>query len=187
MTTKLQQMAVAILVDNGFEQVELTEPQNALKAAGAKTFIISPQEKHVKGWQTTEWGDSFPVDVSLAQANPRDYDALLLPGGVMNPDKLRMQPDAVEFVRSFFSQGKPVAAICHGPWMVVEANVVRGKTLTSWPSLQTDIRNAGGHWVDQDVVVDGILVTSRKPDDIPVFNDRMIALFASKMPARSTR
>lgn len=187
MAEQLQNFNVAILVENGFEQVELTEPKKALEASGAKTFIISPQQNQVKGWQTTNWGDQFPVAVPLGNANPGDYDALLLPGGVMNPDKLRMQPAAIEFVRAFFSQGKPVAAICHGPWMVVEANAVRGKTLTSWPSLQTDIRNAGGHWVDQDVVVDGILVTSRKPADIPVFNDRMIALFASKVPASSRR
>jgi protease I len=180
MAESLQGLRVAILVDNGFEQVELTEPQKALEAAGATTLIVSPQDQQVKGWQTTDWGDTFPVDVPLDMANPADYGALLLPGGVMNPDKLRMQPDAVEFVRAFFTQGKPVAAICHGPWTLVEANVIRGKTLTSWPSLQTDIRNAGGHWVDQDAVVDGLLLTSRKPDDIPVFNDRMVSLFASK-------
>lgn len=187
MASSLQHLNIAILVDTGFEQVELVEPKKALEAAGAKTFIISPQQGQVKGWATTQWGEMFPVDVPLGQAKPNDYDALLLPGGVMNPDKLRMQPQAVEFVRAFFNQSKPVAAICHGPWMVVEAQAVRGKTVTSWPSLQTDIRNAGGHWVDQDVVVDGLLVTSRKPDDIPVFNDRMIALFASKVPAKSSR
>lgn len=187
MAQQLQNLNVAILVDHGFEQVELSEPKKALEAAGAKTFIISPQQSQVKGWATTQWGDVFQVDVPLGQAKPGDYDALLLPGGVMNPDKLRMQPNAVEFVRAFLSQNKPVAAICHGPWLLVEANGVRGKTVTSWPSLQTDIRNAGGHWVDQDVVVDGLVVTSRKPDDIPVFNDRMITLFASKVPAKSAR
>ncbi len=182
MSEALQNLRVAILVDNGFEQEELTEPKQALEAAGAKALIVSPQEQQVKGWKTTDWGDAFLVDVPLDMANPADFNALLLPGGVMNPDKLRMKPDAVEFVRDFFTQGKPVAAICHGPWLLVEANVLRGKTLTSWPSLQTDIRNAGGHWVDQDAVVDGILLTSRKPDDLPVFNDRMLALFASKAP-----
>ena len=185
MAGPLSNMVVAILADNGFEQSELMEPKKALEAAGAKTQVVSPQQGEVKGWRNMNWGDSVPVDVPLSQANPGNYDALLLPGGVINPDKLRMQPDAVEFVRAFFNQGKPVAAICHGPWMLVEANVVRGKTVTSWPSLQTDIRNAGGHWVDQEAVVDGLVVTSRKPDDIPAFNDRMITLFASKVPARA--
>lgn len=180
MAEQLNGLRVAILVDNGFEQVEMTEPRKALDDAGAKTFLISPQTEKVRGWKTSDWGDSFRVEIPLDMANPKDYDALLLPGGVMNPDKLRLQPEAVEFVRDFFNKGKPVAAICHGPWMLVEANVIRGKTLTSWPSVQTDIRNAGGHWVDQDAVVDGCLLTSRKPDDLPVFNSRIVSLFASK-------
>jgi protease I len=169
---------VAILVENGFEQVELTEPRKALQEAGAQAPIVSPVQGHVKGWNHTEWGDTFPVDVPLADAKPDDFDALLLPGGVINPDKLRMNPTAVQFVKAFFDAGKPIASICHGPWMLVEAEVARGRTLTSWPSLKTDIRNAGGHWVDQEVVTDNGVVTSRKPDDIPAFNRKMIEEFA---------
>ena len=180
MPESLQNIRVAILVDNGFEQVELTEPKKALETAGAKALIVSPQSQQVQGWQTKQWGDQFHVDVPLDMADPDQFDALLLPGGVMNPDKLRMQPDAVEFARAFINEGKPVAAICHGPWLLVEANAVKGKTVTSWPSLQTDIRNAGGHWVDQEAVVDGNVLTSRKPDDIPAFNQRMVSLFAQK-------
>lgn len=169
---------VAILVENGFEQVELAEPREALDKAGAKTSIVSPQEKSVRGWNFTEWGDTFAVDVSLDRARPEDFDALLLPGGVINPDKLRMQPKAVEFVKAFFAAGKPVAAICHGPWSVIEAGAARGRHIASWPSLKTDLRNAGAEWVDREVMVDGNLVTSRKPDDIPAFNREMIKLFS---------
>ncbi len=169
---------IAILVDNGFEQVEMTEPRKALDDAGAQTVLVSPQDGKVKGWQHTEWGDEFPVDLKLDRANPDDFEALLLPGGVMNPDHLRMRPAAVKFVRAFFDQKKPVAAICHGPWMLVETGAAKGRTITSWPSLQTDIRNAGGTWVDREVVVDNGLVTSRKPDDIPAFNGKMIEEFA---------
>lgn len=184
MAELLNQFTVAILAENGFEQSELEEPKKALEQAGAKTVIVSPQPQ-IKGWKHMEWGDTLPVDVRLENAKPDDYDALLLPGGVMNPDKLRMLPGAVAFVKHFFNRRKPIAAICHGPWLLVEADVVRGKTLTSWPSVQTDIRNAGGHWVDEAAVVDDNLLTSRKPDDIPVFNDKMIALFAQKKPAVS--
>lgn len=169
---------VAILVDEGFEQVELTKPRKALDKAGAKTEIVSPQEGEVRGWNIKKWGKFVPVDTSLESADPASYDALLLPGGVMNPDKLRMNPKAVDFVKHFFEAGKPVASICHGPWMVVEAGAASGRTLTSWPSLQTDIRNAGGMWVDQEVVTDQGLVTSRKPDDIKAFNKKMIEEFA---------
>jgi protease I len=176
----LQGRRVAILVANGFEQVELTEPRKALDQAGAKTEIISPAEGQVKGWNHTEWGEKLPVDVTLSQAKPESYDALLLPGGVMNPDKLRMNPAAVRFVKHFVDAGKPVAAICHGPWTLIEAGGVRGRKLTSWPSLQTDLKNAGASWVDQQVVRDGPLVTSRKPDDIPAFNQEMIELFAGQ-------
>jgi protease I len=165
---------VAILVEDGFEQVELTSPKEALEAAGAKTYIISPKAGKVKGWEHTKWGDEFPVDVGLDQAKADNYDALLLPGGVMNPDKLRTNKKAVQFVRSFFDQDKPVAAICHGPWMLVEADVVEGRMLTSYPSIQTDLKNAGASWVDKEVVVDRGLVTSRKPDDLPAFNRKMI-------------
>ena len=170
----LQGKKVAILVENGFEQVELTSPKQALEEAGAQTQIISPQRDQVKAWQHTEWGDTFPVDVPIENANASDYDALLLPGGVMNPDKLRMNKQAVQFVRDFFEQKKPVASICHGPWTLIEANVVRGRKLTSYPSLQTDLKNAGAKWVDQEVVVDQGLVTSRNPDDLPAFNRKLI-------------
>jgi deglycase len=169
---------VAILVDEGFEQVELIKPRKALDKVGAKTEIVSPQEGQVRGWNLKRWGKFATVDVPLDAADPSSYDALLLPGGVMNPDKLRMNPKAVEFVKHFFSAGKPVASICHGPWMIVEAGAASGRTLTSWPSLQTDIRNAGGVWVDQEVVIDQGLVTSRKPDDIKAFNKTMIEEFA---------
>jgi protease I len=171
-------MRVAILVDNGFEEVEMTEPRKALDQAGAETRLVSPAGNEVRSWNHTEWGKSYKVDVPLDQARPDDFDALLQPGGVINPDKLRMRPAAVNFVRSFFEKNKPVAAICHGPWMVIEAGAARGRQITSWPSLQTDLRNAGAHWVDQDVVVAGNLVTSRKPDDIPAFNREMIQLFS---------
>jgi len=169
---------VAILATNGFEQSELLEPRKALQAACAKTQVVSPEKGKIKGWNHTDWGEQVIVDVALDSADPRAYDALLLPGGVMNPDKLRMGPAAGQFVREFFASRKPVAAICHGPWMLVEAGAVRGRTITSWPSLQTDIRNAGGKWVDEEVVVDNGLVTSRKPDDIPAFNRKMIEEFA---------
>jgi len=165
---------IAILVEDGFEQVEMTSPKEALEAAGAKTYIVSPKAGKVKGWEHTEWGQEFPVDVGIDQANANNYDALLLPGGVMNPDKLRTNKKAVQFVRSFFDQAKPVAAICHGPWMLVEADVVEGRMVTSYPSLQTDLKNAGANWVDKEVVVDRGLVTSRKPDDLPAFNRKMI-------------
>jgi protease I len=165
---------IAILATNGFEQAELLEPRKALERHGAKTQIVSPEKNKIRGWNKKEWGEEVAVDLPLDSADSDDFDALLLPGGVMNPDKLRSVPRAVEFVRQFFEAGKPVAAICHGPWLLVEAGAVRGRTLTSWPSLQTDIRNAGGNWVDKEVVVDGGLVTSRKPDDIRAFCEKMI-------------
>ncbi len=170
---------IAILATNGFEQAELTEPRKALDEAGAKTVVVAPREGRIRGWKMKDWGDEVAVDVSLGQANPDDYDALLLPGGVLNPDRLRMDERAVKFVRSFFEHSKPVAAICHAPIMLIEANVIRDRHLTSWPSLKTDIRNAGGRWSDDPVVVDRSLVTSRKPDDIPAFNDKMIEEFAA--------
>src|ERR1051325_581837 len=169
---------IAILVDEGFEQVELIKPRKALDKVGAQTKVISPQDGEVRAWNKKRWGKSLAVDVPLESADPSQFDALLLPGGVMNPDKLRMNPKAVEFVKHFFDTGKPVAAICHGPWMVVEAGGANGRTLTSWPSLQTDIRNAGGTWVDEEVATDHGLVTSRKPDDIKAFNKKMIEEFA---------
>jgi protease I len=178
MAENLKGQKVAILVADGFEQVEMTGPKQALEEAGAQTQIVSPAKGRVQGWNHYDKGDSFPVDVPLEQANAEDYDALLLPGGVANPDQLRTMPKAVEFVKAFFDAGKPVAAICHGPWTLVEADVVRGRTMTSWPSLQTDLRNAGANWVDQEVVTDNGLVTSRKPDDLPAFNQKMIEEFA---------
>jgi protease I len=184
MSNELNGKRIAILVENGFEQVEMTEPRKALEAAGAQTDLISPQKGKVRAFKHDDPGDSFDVDVDLADANPDDYDALHLPGGVANPDKLRMNPKAVQFVRRFFEQHKPVAVICHGPWTLIEAGVVKGRKLTSWPSLQTDLRNAGANWVDQQVVTDNGLVSSRKPDDIPAFNRKMIEEFREGKHAR---
>ena len=178
MTKKLHGKKVAILVTDGFEQDELIKPREALENEGAMTHIISPNSDKVKGWKHTDWGDEIKVDVMIADAKASDYDALLMPGGVMNPDKLRMNDDALHFVKSFFRDGKPVAAICHGPWTLIEIGAVKGRTMTSWPSLKTDLRNAGAMWVDKEVVVDNGLVTSRKPDDIPAFNEKMIEEFA---------
>jgi protease I len=175
---KLKGTRVAILIADGFEQVEMTEPRKALDGAGAETAIVSPQGGSVRGWKFTDWGDEFPVDVALHGARPEDFDALLLPGGALNPDTLRMKPEAVAFVRSFFDANKPVAAICHGPWTVIEAGAAHGRRIASWPSIKTDLRNAGAEWVDEEAVVDGNLVTSRKPDDIPAFNRAMIEVFA---------
>jgi protease I len=176
---KLNGKKIAILVTDGFEQVELTEPKQALEQAGGTAHIVSPKSDQVKGWNHTEWGDQFPVDVKLDQADPDQYDALLLPGGVMNPDKLRRNEQALRFVRAFFDAGKPVAAICHGPWTLIDAGVVKGRKMTSYETIQTDLKNAGAEWVDQEVVVDRGLVTSRKPDDIPAFDQQMIEAFAS--------
>jgi protease I len=173
----LKGLAVAMLATDGFEQVELTEPRKALDQAGAKTEVVSPKTGRVRGWKSTDWGDEVGVDAPLDQAKAEDFDALLLPGGVMNPDSLRMQPNAVAFAKAFFEAGKPVAAICHGPWLLIEAGAARGRRLTSWPSLKTDLRNAGADWADKQVIVDQKLVTSRRPDDIPAFNREMIQLF----------
>jgi len=184
--SKLKGKKVAILVTDGFEQPEMVEPRKALDEAGAKTTLVAPHSGQVKAWNSTDWGDKFPVDRTLEEAKPEQFDALLLPGGVMNPDKLRMIPQAVQFVKRFFDEGKPVAAICHGPWILVEAGVVRGRKLTSWPSLKTDIRNAGGSWEDAEVLTDHGLVTSRKPADIPAFNRKMIEEFAEGKHAPRT-
>jgi protease I len=178
MAQSLSGKKVAILVADGFEQVELTEPKQALEAAGAETQVISPNNDWVKAWNRTDWGDEFVVNVNLAEANPADYDALLLPGGMMNPDKLRRNEQALQFVKAFFYVGKPVAAICHGLWTLIDAGVVKGRKVTSYESIQTDLKNAGAEWVDEEVVVDNGLVTSRKPDDIPAFNRKMIEEFA---------
>jgi protease I len=182
----LQGIKVAILATDGFEQLELLKPREALKQAGAETKVVSPKEDRIKGWDFTDWGDEVSVDLPLDQARADDFDALLLPGGVINPDKLRMEPKAVAFVKLFFDSGKPVAAICHGPWMVIESGAARGRKIASWPSLKTDIRNAGGEWMDQETVTDGNLASARKPDDIPAFNRAMIELFSrarQKRPA----
>jgi protease I len=174
MTTDLKNKRVAILVADGFEQIELTAPREALEEAGAQTEIVSPADGKVKGWNMTKWGKKVKVDVPLGEANADRYDALVLPGGVMNPDELRTNQEALNFVKSFFSSGKPVAAICHGPWTLIDAGVVKGRKLTSYPSIRTDLENAGAKWFDEEVVVDNGLVTSRRPDDLPAFNRKMI-------------
>lgn len=181
MASELKGLRVAILVANGFEQVEMTEPRKALEKAGAQVHLISPEENSVKGWKHTEWGDEFPIEVSLERANSNEYDALMLPGGVMNPDRLRLKPEAIEFVRGFVKPGKPIAAICHAPWTLIDAGAVNGKRIASWPSLKTDLTNAGAEWVDEEVVRDGQIVSSRKPDDIPAFNKKMIEVFAESL------
>jgi protease I len=174
MDSKLQGKRVAFLATDGVEQVELTEPLKAVKDAGAKAELISIKSGSIQGVNGMDKADTFSVDKTVKQANADEYDALVLPGGVANPDKLRIDKDAVAFVRRFFDANKPVGAICHGPWMLVEADVVKNRTITSWPSLQTDIRNAGGKWVDEEVHVERGLVTSRKPNDIPAFNRKLI-------------
>jgi protease I len=171
-------MKVAILVAEGFEQVELTEPRKALDDAGAETRIVSPASGEVQGWNHFDKADKFKVDVPLDQADAGNFDALMLPGGVANPDQLRILPKAVQFVRDIFDAGKPVAVICHGPWTLIDAGVAKGRTITSWPSLRADLSNAGAKWVDQEVVVDSGLVSSRKPADIPAFNRKMLEEFA---------
>jgi protease I len=176
-TNRLEGMKVAILVENRFEQVEMTEPRKALDQAGAQTVLISPQQGQVQGANHDEEGDTFPVDMPLDSANAEEFDALLLPGGVANPDRLRMNKRAMQFVKAFVDAAKPIAAICHAPWSLVEVDAVRGRRVTSWPSLQTDIRNAGGNWVDEPSVTDQNITTSRKPDDIPKFNEAMLHLF----------
>lgn len=175
---RLNGKKIAILATIGFEQSEFEKPREALEDAGADTEFISPESGEVHAWNEDDFGDTFEVDVKLEDANPEDYDGLLLPGGVMNPDKLRLEPKAVEFVRAFFAAGKPVAAICHGPQLLIEADVVRGRKMTSYPSVKKDLMNAGANWVDEEVVVDNGLVTSRKPADIPAFNEKMIEEFA---------
>ena len=178
MADELRGKKIAALVDNGFEQSELLEPKKALEQAGAEVHVVSPQNGEVKGWQHTDWGEKVKVDRDLGAARAADYDGLLLPGGVMNPDHLRANSQAVAFVREFVTANKPIAAICHGPWTLIEAGAVEGRRMTSWPSLKTDLTNAGASWADQEVVVDRGLVTSRKPDDIPAFNRKMIEEFA---------
>ncbi|AXK73612.1 type 1 glutamine amidotransferase [Lysobacter sp. TY2-98] len=160
---------IAILATDGFEQSELMEPRARLKAAGHDVDVISPKAGEIRGWRHTDWGESVPVDVELSKASPDDYDALVLPGGQMNPDVLRQDAAALDFVRAFDRAGKPLAAICHAPWLLVETGIAKDRDVTSWPSVRTDLVNAGAHWKDAEVVVDGQLITSRKPDDIPAF------------------
>ncbi len=187
MTTKsLDGLKIAILVTDGFEEVEMTEPRKALDEAGAKTSLISPKPDQVRAWDFTDWSKTYAVDAPLASANPQDYDALLLPGGVINPDTLRTDAKAVAFAKAFFDAKKPVASICHGPWTIIETGAANGRRMTSWPSLKTDLKNAGANWVDEEVVVDQGLVTSRSPDDMAAFNRETIKLFADAR-ARAAR
>jgi protease I len=175
----LRNKRVAILVADGFEQVELTEPRKALDEAGAQTKIVSTSSDQVQGWKHFDKADHFKVDMPLQSADAKDFDALVLPGGVANPDQLRVNPKAVAFVKAFFDSGKPVAVICHGPWTLIDAGVLKGRRITSWPSLRADLTNAGAKWTDEEVVVDEGLVSSRKPQDLPAFNREMLALFGN--------
>jgi protease I len=178
MSGELKGRKIAILATDGFEHVELMDPKKTVEAAGATTEVLSVKDDSIKGWKFTDWGDSVRVDKQVIKANIDDYDALILPGGQINPDKLRIEKSAVDFVRKFVQSGKPVAAICHAPWMLIEAGVVKGKTVTSYPSVHTDLVNAGANWVDKEVVEDGNLITSRKPDDIPAFSRKVIEVVA---------
>jgi len=178
MAGKLDGLKIAFIAADGVEQVELTEPWKAVEAEGARPELLSVESGEIQGFNHLDKGDTFKVDHAVSDADPSDYAGLVLPGGVANPDFLRTDEDVVSFVRSFFDDDKPAAVICHGPWTIVEADVVKGRTLTSWPSLQTDIRNAGGNWVDEEVHIDGNLITSRKPDDLPAFNAAIVEVFA---------
>ena len=178
MASQLEGMKIAIVATNGFEQVELIEPRKVLDEAGAETFVVAPESGTIKGWDHTDWGDDVEVDQTLEEASTDDFDALFLPGGVLNPDKLRMNQAAVSFVRSFFRDGKPVAAICHGPQTMIDAEVVEGRRMTSYSAIRKDLENAGADWIDQAVVVDNGLITSRNPDDIPAFNEAIVHEFA---------
>ena len=184
MNHHLTGMRVAALVEHGFEESELLEPRKALEDAGARVDVISPVEVSVKGWHHGTWGKEVKVDQPLAEAHPEDYDALLLPGGVFNPDRLRMNERAVQFVKAFVVDNRPIAAICHGPWTLIEADALRDRRVTSWPSLKTDLRNAGAIWVDGEVIEDRGLITSRNPEDIPAFNQKMIEVFADSIRTR---
>lgn len=181
MNSLLINKKVAIVVTNGFEEIELTSPKDALETAGAITEIISPESSMVKAWDRTNWGSEYYVDKNINDVSPSDYDALLLPGGVMNPDKLRLNEKVVSFAKDFLEKGKPVAAICHGAWTLIETGLLEGREMTSYPSIKSDLINAGVHWVDKEVVVDKGLVTSRKPDDLPIFNKTMIEEFSEKV------
>lgn len=178
MAGELSGKKVAFLATDGVEQVELVEPRKAVEEAGAETALVSIDSGEIQAFNHLDHGDKIKVDITAGSADPSEFDALVLPGGVANPDFLRQDPDAIRFVKSFFEQDKPVGVICHGPWTLVEADVVRGRTLTSWPSLRTDLRNAGADWVDEEVHVDGRVVSSRKPDDLPAFNRKIVEVFA---------
>jgi protease I len=186
MEKKLKNVRIAVLATHGFEESELLEPVEAWRKEGAEVAIVSPHMGAIKGWKMKNWGKEVAVDMELSHAKALDFDALHLPGGVINPDALRMIPEAVKFVRDFVLEEKPVAAICHGPWMLAEADVVRGRTVTSWPSLRTDLINAGATWVDEPVAQDGDIITSRKPDDIPVYCVRTIAVFSMAVEGART-
>lgn len=180
MSKPLENIKIAMLVADGFEQSEMVEPRKALEQAGASVTLISPIQGKVKSFKDHQWSDEFPVDVQLKNARAQDYTALVLPGGVMNPDSLRIMPEAITFIRHFVQANKPIAAICHGPWTLINAGGVQGRTMTSWPSLEADLKNAGASWVNKEVVVDGNLITSRKPSDIPKFNEAIIHLLKTK-------
>ena len=178
MANELQGKKIAFIATEGVEEVELTEPWNAVEEAGAKPELISIADGEVQAWQHFDKGGSFKVDKTIEEAHADDYDGLVLPGGVANPDQLRMDENVVSFIRDFAASGKPIGVICHGPWTLIEAGVAKGRTITSWPSLQTDLRNAGANWVDEEVIVDAGLVSSRKPDDLPAFNTKIVEEFA---------
>jgi protease I len=186
MATSLSGKTIAFLATDGVEQVELTEPWRAVERAGGRPELVALKAGQIQGVNHDEKGDSFPVDKPVVEADARTYDGLVLPGGTKNPDRLRMDKDAVEFVRAFFDAEKPVGVICHGPWTLIDADVVRGRSITSWPSLQTDLRNAGADWVDEEVVVDGNLVSSRKPDDLPAFTQKLVEVMAASAPAEQS-
>lgn len=177
MSNELKGKKIAILATDGFEEVEITEPRDALEKAGADTYIVAPKDGTIKAWDNTDWSDDYEVDVTLDEAKEGDFDNLLLPGGVLNPDQLRMNNKAIQFVAKFLHAGKPIAAICHGPQILIETKEIAGRKMTSYPSIKTDLINAGVNWVDEEVVVDKGLTTSRSPDDIPAFNDKMIEEF----------
>ena len=178
MSEKLKGKRIAFLVANeGVEQVELTSPMEAVREAGAEVDLLAPESEEIQAFEHLDKAESFTPDRAVGEASAEEYDGLVLPGGVANPDQLRTDEDAVQFVRAFFEAGKPVGAICHGPWTLINAGVVEGRTLTSWPSLQTDLRNAGAEWVDEEVHVDQGLVSSRKPDDLEAFNAKLVEKF----------
>lgn len=186
MANRLQKLKIAVLATDGFEESELKEPVAALRHEGAEVVIVSPGHGSIAGWSKGNWARAISVDVKLENAEAKDFDALLLPGGVINPDRLRLEPKAVEFVKEFFDDYKTVAAICHGPQLLIEADAVRGKIVTSWPSLKTDLKNAGAEWVDEPVVEDGNLVTSRKPSDIPAFNKKVIEVLEKSLVGKDS-